>query len=173
MKELLELLKPYYGTLLIAGGVGLVLCGIIYGLFFKKINKLIVKYKEVVLYIVFGGLTTVVNFVVYTAMALVFNNDKLILISNFIAWVVAVAFAFVVNKWFVFESRTTEKKALAKELIAFVSARVLSLGAESLILGVFVSIMGLNELAFKLMAQVIVLVMNYVFSKLIIFKNKK
>ncbi len=173
MRTLMEFLKPYFGTLLIICGVGLVICGIIYALFYKKINKLIAKYKEIVLYFIFGVLTTLVNFAVYTAMAWVLNDNKLILISNFVAWVVAVIFAFVVNKWFVFESKTTEKKAVMKELAGFLSARLLSLGAESLILGIFVSVMGLNELVFKLITQIIVLVMNYIFSKLIIFKNKK
>ncbi len=172
MKELAELLKPHFDILLMIGAVGLVLCGIIYALFFKKINRLIVKYKEIILYIVFGGLTTVINIAVYGVLSYIIDDPNYILLVNVIAWAASVAFAFVVNKWFVFESKTTEKKAVGKELVAFVGARVVSLIAESLILGVFVSLLRLNEMVFKIIAQVVVLVMNYIFSKLVIFKKK-
>ncbi len=172
MRELLGLIMDNLQIFLIIAGVGLVVCGIIYALFFKKVNKLIVKYKEIILYIFFGALTTFVNMGVFGALSYVINDDGAVWYINLIAWAVAVVFAFVVNKWFVFGSKTTEKKALGKEFLSFTGARVLSLLPEEIILVVFVTWLGLNEMVFKLIAQVIVLVMNYIFSKFIIFKKK-
>lgn len=158
--------------LLIICGVGLVLCAVIYIIFHKKINALIVKYKEAIMYLIFGVLTTVVNFAVYIPLTMISDRAVFVLAANVAAWACAVAFAFVTNKLFVFGSKTREKKALLKELGAFVGARLFSLGVEEVILLVFVVLLNLNEIVFKLVTQVIVLVMNYIFSKLFIFKKK-
>ncbi len=172
MKELIGFIIENLTLFLIIGGVGLAVCGIVYALFFKKINELIVKYKEVVLYLIFGVLTTLVNFAVYTALLYVVSEpDYMLLVNNAVAWLVAVVFAFVVNKWIVFGSKTTEKKALGREILSFVGARVLSLVAEEIIFGVFVVWLGMNDLVFKIVAQIVVIVMNYIFSKLFIFKK--
>ncbi len=174
--SLTELIKSFVAenlnVLLIICAAGLALCGIIYALFFKKINALIVKYKEALMYLIFGVLTTAVNFAVYIPLTMLSDSDAFVLAANLAAWVCAVAFAFVTNKLFVFGSKTTEKKELLRELGSFVGARLLSLGAEELVLFVFVVWLGLNEIIFKIVTQIIVLVMNYVFSKLFIFKKK-
>ena len=101
----------------------------------KAIFKKIVN-KETILYVVFGVLTTLVNFVAFKLFTMVF--DKLISsqlgvhISNVLAWIFAVAFAYVTNKLFVFESKSWEGKVLAKEIPSFVAARLFSLGVEEL-----------------------------------------
>ena len=107
----------------------------------KAIFKKIVN-KETILYVVFGVLTTLVNFVAFKLFTMVF--DKLISsqlgvhISNVLAWIFAVAFAYVTNKLFVFESKSWEGKVLAKEIPSFVAARLFSLGVEELGLIIFV-----------------------------------
>lgn len=108
----------------------------------KAIFKKIVN-KETILYVVFGVLTTLVNFVAFKLFTMVF--DKLISsqlgvhISNVLAWIFAVAFAYVTNKLFVFESKSWEGKVLAKEIPSFVAARLFSLGVEELGLIIFVT----------------------------------
>lgn len=146
--------------------------------------------KETITYIVFGGLTTVVNLVVFKFFDLIFTSvaqTDLTLLTNFIAWVAAVIFAFVTNKLWVFESKSWAGSVLKKEIPSFVGARLFSLGVEELGLLVFITLLGFDRfdwnvfglftLGGKMMVKiglaVIVVIMNYVFSKFIIFKNKE
>lgn len=157
------------------------------------------KLKEIVLYIVFGVFTTVVNLIVFGLCNKIMDP----LISNVIAWIVAVAFAYVTNKLFVFESKSWAKNIVAKEVISFTSARLLTLGIEEAGLIIMIkwlkltSLLGsfaaacldltqkvgitmpekiyeicTGEMVVKVILAVIVVVLNYVFSKLIIFKKK-
>ncbi len=145
--------------------------------------------KETITYLVFGVLTTVVNFVVFEACDRVFEKTvtvDLTLLTNIIAWVASVAFAYVTNKLFVFESKSWKGSVLKKEIPSFVGARVFSLCVESLGLLVFITWLGFDKfklnlplnfavggkLLVKIGLAVIVVVMNYVFSKFIIFKKK-
>ena len=136
----------------------------------EKIKELYKKYKEVINYLIFGGLTTVVNFVCYLLLTKVLGAEEVL--SNVIALVVSILFAYVTNKIFVFESKTVAPKEIAKEMVSFFACR----GVTSLIdIGLFallVKIMGINDILVKLFNQVLVIVLNYVFSKLIIFKKK-
>lgn len=140
---------------------------------------------EVVRYIIFGLLTTAVNFIVYFTVTAVFG-DHTYLAANVAAWVVAVAFAYVTNKLFVFDSKSWDKSVVVRELGAFVSARVFSLLVEEAGLYVMIGIWRFDrfviELAVmqigggtivKLFMQFVVIVMNYVFSKLVIFRKKQ
>lgn len=157
----------------------------------KAIFKKIVN-KETILYVVFGVLTTLVNFVAFKLFTMVF--DKLISsqlgvhISNVLAWIFAVAFAYVTNKLFVFESKSWKGKVLAKEIPSFVAARLFSLGVEELGLIIFVNFLHFDskvfhiplinfdlsgEMTAKIILAVVVVILNYFFSKLVIFKNKK
>ena len=147
------------------------------------IKRLWDKYKEYILYVIFGVLTTVVNYVVYFIVTLVFKlnvtvnmfgheSNLGILIANVVAWIVAVAFSFVTTKTWVFESKTRGSKVV-KEIIEFVTARLLTLGIEEVMLVVFVNILGFNDIVIKLIASVITVVLNYIFSKFIIFKKSK
>ena len=165
------------GWLLIAAAAALGVCLIIYIVFFKKINALIVKHKEIVLYIVFGALTTLVNFIVYYPLvnirAMEPHKDWWVLVVNVLAWIFAVAFAFVTNKLFVFESKEHDKKTLFLQITSFVGSRLFSLLVEEGILALFVSLLHFNENVWKLIAAVFVVIMNYFFGKFLVFRKKK
>lgn len=130
------------------------------------------KNKEIINYLIFGVLTTVVSFVVYFIFAKVFKIDEVI--SNVISWFFSVLFAFVTNKLYVFESKETGKKTLLKEIISFYLARlftgvVCDLGVFALMVKTF----KINDVLSKLVTQVIVIILNYVLSKLFVFKQNK
>ena len=135
----------------------------------KSIKLLFNKYREYILYIIFGGLTTVVNFAVYYAL----NIFVWYIIANIIAWAVSVVFAFVTNKIFVFESKNTSDKKTLTEFIEFTLFRVLSGVMETALLYVFVDLLSQSENIFKIIISVLVVVLNYIFSKFIIFSKKK
>ncbi len=142
-----------------------------------KCMKLYFSAKEGFDYLIVGGLTTVLNWVVYVAFAYLFllgveSDDWRLMISNSIAWVVSVLFAFVTNRVFVFHSDKTEKKDVLKEFLAFVSARVLSYVIEQILFYLLISVIGVNDLVSKLLIGVVVIALNYIFSKLWIFKKK-
>lgn len=133
------------------------------------IIKLFNKYKEVILYCVFGGLTTLINIITYFVFSRFLGINYLI--SNVIAWIVSVLFAYITNKLFVFESKNIELKYVIKELTAFVSCRLLSGVLDIIIMYVFVNILGFNDFIIKIIANVLVIILNYIFSKLMIFKK--
>ncbi len=129
------------------------------------------KNKEIINYLIFGVLTTVVSFVVYFIFAKVFKIDEVI--SNVISWFFSVLFAFITNKLYVFESKETGKKTLLKEIISFYLARlftgvVCDLGVFALMVKTF----KINDVLSKLVTQVIVIILNYVLSKLFVFRKK-
>ncbi len=151
----------------------------------KKIKELILKYKELIIYVIFGGLTTVVNLVVFTVSGMALGDERY-LISNVIAWFAAVIFAYITNKLWVFESKSWDVKVLLKEIPSFFAARVLSLAIEEVGLFVFVDLLSFKDISLKILSfeiggeliakatlAVVVVVLNYVFSKLVIFKKKK
>lgn len=151
----------------------------------KKIKELILKYKELIVYVIFGGLTTVVNLVVFTLSGMALGDERY-LVSNVIAWFAAVIFAYITNKLWVFESKSWSIKVLLKEIPSFFAARVLSFLIEEFGLYVFVDLLSFNEISLKILSfeiggeliakvilAVIVVILNYVFSKLVIFKKKK
>lgn len=139
---------------------------------------LALAHREMVTYLIFGVLTTVVNYVVYWLCTLiltpdVFLRDKNYLVSNGISWMAAVAFAYVTNKLFVFGSHSWKPSTVAREVVAFVGARLLSLVFDMGIMFICVSLIGINEFIAKLIAQIVVVILNYIFSKLFIFRKKK
>jgi len=151
----------------------------------KMIKNLIIKYKELIIYVIFGGLTTVVNLGVFYAVGMLLGDDKY-LITNVIAWFAAVVFAYVTNKIWVFESKSWNAKVLLKEIPSFFAARVFSFVIEEAGLYFFVDILSFNkysinilsfefggELIAKALLAVVVVVVNYVLSKLVIFRKKK
>ncbi|MBQ8091434.1 MAG: GtrA family protein [Pyramidobacter sp.] len=127
------------------------------------------KMNEVVSYLFFGVLTTIVNYVAYY----VFTRPLGISVtwSTFWAWVLAVLFAFVTNKIWVFHSRSSGIAALARELAAFVAARVFSGALDVGMMWLFVEVCGLPDMWIKLAGNVVVTILNYIFSKLWIFKK--
>ena len=124
------------------------------------------KCREVLMYLLFGGLTTLVNILSF------FILRKLsvgVYVSNLIAWVVAVLFAFITNKLFVFESK--DKSKIGKELISFFGFRILSLGVDMGAMYLLLQVINTGEVFAKIIANVIVIILNYIFSKLFVFKK--
>lgn len=147
----------------------------------KKIKAFVREHRQGVLYLVFGALTTLVSilsFAIFNALL----SDERYLLSNLISWVIAVAFAFFTNKHLVFASKSNDKKTLLSEGGKFLGARVLSLGLEELILWMMLDLFGMEsliilgivtgELIAKTVATVVVVAVNYLLSKFIIFKKK-
>lgn len=127
------------------------------------------KHKEVILYLIFGVLTTVINIIVFWLC-----NDLLQVeykISNVLAWILAVAFAFVTNKLIVFESKNKSKEETTKEAISFIVARLITLAVDMVLMIVMIDILNINSLIAKVAANVVVIVINYIFSKFIVFRK--
>lgn len=134
-----------------------------------KIKELYFKYKEVINYLFFGGCTFLVSIISFYLFNKVcgFNEH----IANVISWILAVSFAYITNKKYVFESKTNEKKDLLREIGSFVSARLLTLVMEEIILFIGVNLLYIDSMIVKIVAQVVVIVSNYFLSKLFIFKK--
>lgn len=141
----------------------------------KRIKELYIKYKEIINYLIFGVLTTLVNLI--TKYILLFTildptNGFQLQIAIIISWIVAVIFAYFTNRKFVFESKNENK---LKEFINFVVARIATLLLEMFIMWFFVTLLKLNSdlyvVIFTLVAQVAVVIGNYIFSKLFVFKK--
>ena len=129
-----------------------------------------VQYWEVLSYLIFGVLTTVVNYLVYLP---VYNFVGLsAALSNAIAWVVAVTFAYLTNKPFVFRSHDWSAKTVIPELTRFIGCRIGSGAAETVILFLAVDLLGWNGNIWKLVTQVMVVILNYIGSKLLVFRKK-
>lgn len=133
--------------------------------------------SEVFRYLFFGGLTTLVSIASYTLASVALSvNGKIspvgVQLANIFSWILAVAFAYITNKFFVFESKSLKPEVLKKEVSSFVGARLISLAAEALWLFAL-TYAGLNDKVAKISGQVFVVVLNYIFSKLIIFKKGK
>lgn len=130
------------------------------------------KLKEIFLYIFFGGLTTVINYIVFAffrELILTSSAPSHLLISNLIAWVASVLFAFFTNKKYVFESKSNQ---IIKELVLFFAARLLSfILFDQFALYAMVEWFGINQYIAKLIANLFVIIFNYVASKLVIFKK--
>lgn len=133
---------------------------------------------EIVSYVFFGILTTIVSIGSFEIVCRLLGEDKLFgqynyLFANVVSWVFAVLFAFFTNKLFVFNSRTWKASVVMKEFSSFITARLVSLGIDTLLMFVFVDLMHMGKTLAKLIVQVVVVILNYVFSKLFIFRNKK
>mgnify|MGYP002520175616 FL=1 len=137
----------------------------------KKIRTMVEAYWDVLSYLFFGGLTTVVNYIVYLPC---YNWLHLSAsVSNVIAWVFAVAFAYLTNKPFVFKSHDWSMKTVVPELTKFVGCRVGSGVLETAILFVTVDLLQLNGNIVKLLVSVLVVILNYFGSKLLVFRRKE
>ena len=138
----------------------------------ETIKGLYRNYKEIINYLVFGVLATVVNFVSYYIFARIIGIDEVI--SSGLSWFASVLFAYITNKLFVFDSKTVTKKELIKECISFFLARVLSgILCDVGTFDVMVKVFKINDIIAKIVTQVMVVIVNYIFSKFIIFKNNK
>lgn len=134
-----------------------------------KIKALFVKYYDILVYLVFGVLTTVVNYLVYLPCYNLLGLSSSV--SNVIAWVVAVAFAYVTNKPFVFHSHDWSRETVIPELTKFVGTRLGSGALETVILLIAADWLGMNGNLWKLVTSVLVVIINYVGSKLLVFRK--
>lgn len=137
----------------------------------KMIIKLMEKYRSLISYGIFGVLTTVVNIVTYSVCygKLGISNT----LSNVAAWILSVAFAYVTNKLWVFESRSWTWKILRKEILSFAGCRLATGIMDLAIMYVFVDLMEWPAMLMKILSNVLVIVLNYIFSKLVIFKKNR
>ena len=126
------------------------------------------KYKEGLLYLFFGGCTTLVNILAFCLLRFIKIGTYT---SNIFAWIISVLFAFITNKLFVFESRKTGFLKTLKEGFSFFGFRILSLVFDMGIMYLMIDILNINEVISKIVANIFVIIINYVFSKLFIFKK--
>lgn len=131
-------------------------------------NPFYTKHKELLLYLFFGGIAFFLNL----GLFVFFNSYLQIteLLANIICWIICVLFQFFTNRIWVFDSESNGKTGFWKQLFLFFSGRIFTLVVEEIILGVFITLFGFNILAVKITAQVIVIILNYIISKLFVFK---
>ena len=147
-------------------------------------KELLMKYKEIIMYLVFGVLTTVVNIVVYFLSAELLHINYLI--SNALAWFLSVLFAYITNRKYVFESNSQNiiknaliqgtvilEKNILKEAVSFFSSRLATGILDMVLMWLFVYFNVVNDVIAKVIVNVIVVVLNYVLSKLVVFKGDK
>ena len=150
----------------------------------NRIKEFFHRHKALLLYVLFGGVTTVVNFISFK-LCNVLLGDEWYLVSNVIAWLISVVAAYIVNKLWVFESRSWQPRQTLYEIGTFFSARLLSLGVEELGLFLLVDVAGMSgvttallgltfsgEMVSKFLISFFVVAINYFFSKLVVFKRK-
>ncbi len=139
----------------------------------KKIKRIYKKYAEIINYLIVGILTTVVSMATYFICVHTFltaTNPLELQVANVISWILAVLFAFITNKRFVFKSKT---KKYGKEMISFFTSRLLTLFLDMGTMFIAVTIFSLSDTIAKLISQVIVTILNYIFSKLFVFKKER
>ncbi|MDD3667022.1 MAG: GtrA family protein [Bacteroidales bacterium] len=133
------------------------------------IKRLFEKYKSFIYYIVFGVLTTLINIVVYMLCFKMIGISNVI--SNVIAWFFAVLFAFITNKIWVFSSESFEMSVIIYELISFFGCRIATGMFDIAVMYIFVDLLHTEAIIMKVISNVIVILLNYIASKLVIFKN--
>lgn len=140
------------------------------------------KHKEVLLYLFFGGLTTVVGviFFMIPSKALDLKNIKVFgitidtttQVANIISWIIAVTFAYITNRIWVFTDKAHDKAGMIKECLSFYGGRLFTLVVENLLLNLCTVTIGLSDLIAKILVSIVTIILNYVISKLIVFRKK-
>jgi uncharacterized membrane protein YfhO/putative flippase GtrA len=166
----------YYPPGLKLGIIVSLISMLLFGLYIwkeKQIIKLITyiynKYEQIVNYLIIGVLTTIVNFIAYVLFARVVGFDYII--SSIISWIIAVLFAYITNKIFVFRSKTYTTNSFITEMYQFFKYRLVSLGIDLAIMFVLIDMIFIDDVIAKLIVQVVIVIVNYVFSKLFVFKD--
>ena len=138
----------------------------------EKIKELYKQYKEIVNYLIFGVLTTIISLIIYYVAVFTFLNPEnavQLQIANILSWIAGVTFAYVTNRKYVFESKDNDK---IKEAGKFVLARITTLVMDMLIMWFGVIILSSNDKIVKLISQIVIIISNYVFSKIFVFKKR-
>ena len=144
----------------------------------QKIKDLLVRYREVILYLIFGGLTTVVDWGLSILLYHFWEdtiNTNLLLVHGVdaLGWVAAVLFAFFTNRIWVFQSKKKGFLPILGELGSFAGGRVMTLLLQEGVVFVFFNLLGVHYYAVRLIAAVLVIILNYIISKLFVFRKKK
>ena len=133
----------------------------------KSIKEIFLKYKSVILYILFGGLTTLVNIVVYFACScLKFSTAE----STLTAWIISVLFAYITNRKYVFDSKSQGVKSVFKEISNFFLSRFATGLLDLAVMLLFVDILNFNGMLIKVISNIVVIILNYVLGKFLVFK---
>ena len=133
----------------------------------KSIKEIFLKYKSVILYILFGGLTTLVNIVVYFACScLKFSTAA----STLTAWIISVLFAYITNRKYVFDSKSQGVKSVFKEISNFFLSRFATGLLDLAVMLLFVDILNFNGMLIKVISNIVVIILNYVLGKFLVFK---
>ena len=125
--------------------------------------------KETISYVIFGILTTIINLISYYFFSNIISINYLI--SNIISWIISVSFAYVTNKLYVFNSKDKNKDVVIKEFIKFVNCRLTSGVIEMILLFLLVDMIKVNDIISKFVIGVIVVVLNFIFSKIFVFQK--
>ena len=163
------LLKFYLNNMIVLNilmGVCLVAIILVYIIFRDKINELYRQNKELINYVIVGVLTTIVSIGSYYLFRFLTKNY---IVLSIVSWVLSVTFAYFTNRAFVFESKD---KNIVMEISKFVGSRLFTLGLEVVLMILFVSIMKVNDMAAKIILQFVILITNYLLSKLFVFRKK-
>lgn len=134
------------------------------------LKQLYKKYREPILYVWFGGWTTVVNYVSYLLLSHLFDVNYLA--ATVIAWGLSVLFAYLTNRKWVFVSQANTPKGIAKEAVSFLGSRIFSGVCDTVLMYLCVTVMQLNGDICKLLINVLVIIINYLLSKLFVFRKK-
>ncbi|MFW6679563.1 GtrA family protein [Lacrimispora sp. AGF001] len=137
----------------------------------SSIVRLINKFRDIISYVIFGVLTTIVNVITYWIAVHLFLLP--VMIGTILAWTIAVSFAYITNRKWVFHSRAKGIKAIIRELFSFFACRLATGAVDWLCMFICVDILKYNDVIIKIAANILVIVLNYIASKLIIFKNSK
>lgn len=137
--------------------------------FFRIFEPFYKKHKEILLYLFFGGVTMVISIVSYAICNMILGFNALA--ANVISWILSVLFAFYTNRIWVFRASTNLMKDLVIQMFSFCCGRIVTLIIEEFILFVFIIYLHCNSMKIKVVAQVIVVILNYIISKLWIFKK--
>lgn len=137
------------------------------------IKNTYLKYKEIIIYLIFGILTTIVSLLTYYLLTYTILNPEIPLelqIANIISWITCVTFAYITNRKYVFNS---QNKNIIKEIIKFYTSRLSTLFLDMLFMYIFVTKLNLNDKIIKIIINIIIIILNYILSKILVFKPKE
>ena len=140
----------------------------------EKIRQLFFKYKEIILYVFFGGLTTAVNWVSYLLLVSIMGgaeSTSAVMTATIVSQILSILFAYFTNRKWVFESKVKGAKPIAVEMTKFFGCRGASIVLDIIVMFVGVSVLHLNDAVMKLLSNVLIVIVNYLFSKVFIFKK--
>ncbi|MBO4866400.1 MAG: GtrA family protein [Ruminococcus sp.] len=151
--------------------------------FLKTFEPFYKKNKEVLLYLFFGGLTTIVGLIFFILPYKLLDLQDITIgsktidtnaqVANTISWICAVTFAYITNRIWVFENKAHTSQGIAKECLSFYGGRLLTLLIENFLLNLCVENIGMNAIISKVIVSIITIILNYIISKLFVFKKQK